>query len=84
MPPITRAKGWPCGLRARTLRSAPFWLAASALGASGLQAAPPEGAGPYNARFLEGGIGLERALPADNALVQAGSIQTAARPAKSR
>ena len=31
----------------------------------------PEGGGPYNARFLEGSIGIERALPADTPVLAA-------------
>ncbi len=32
-----------------------------------------DNAGPYNARFLEGGIGIERALPADAPILAAGA-----------
>jgi len=65
MPPITRiAAHLLLGAAALPLLSlAPLSLAA----------ATPDGAGPYNARFLEGGIGLERALPADSPLLQAGA-----------
>ncbi|WP_366942144.1 LamG-like jellyroll fold domain-containing protein, partial [Novosphingobium sp.] len=40
--------------------------------------ATPDGAGPYNARFLEGGIGLERALPEGSAVLLAGAPFTMA------
>jgi beta-galactosidase/beta-glucuronidase/uncharacterized Zn-binding protein involved in type VI secretion len=45
-------------------RLAPLLLAASALAAPPLHAEVPDGAGPYNVRILEGGIGIEREVPA--------------------
>ena len=65
MPPITRI-------------AAHLLLGATALAPLALAAATPDGAGPYNARFLEGGIGIERALPADSPLLQAGARFTLA------
>ncbi len=45
--------------------------------ASVASAAPPvENTGPYNARFLEGGIGIERPLPADAPVLAAGAAFT--------
>ena len=44
-------------------RLAPLFLAASALVAAPLCAETPDNGGPYNVRVLEGGIGIERALP---------------------
>ena len=45
-------------------RLAPLFLAASALAAAPLHAEVPDGGGPYNVRILEGGIGIERDVPA--------------------
>lgn len=45
-------------------RLAPLLLAASALTAAPLHAEVPDGGGPYNVRILEGGIGIEREIPA--------------------
>ncbi len=45
--------------------------------ASAASAAPSlDDAGPYNARFLEGGIGIERPLPADAPVLAAGAAFT--------
>jgi len=54
--------------------SRPAWLVLAALMASTVSAqAPLSNAGPYNARFLEGGIGIDRALPADAPILSAGA-----------
>lgn len=45
-------------------------LAAKALAPVPAVASTPDGAGPYNARFLEGGIGLERAPAEGSALLR--------------
>lgn len=43
---------------------APLLLAATALAAPPLHAEVPDGGGPWNVRILEGGIGIERDIPA--------------------
>lgn len=45
-------------------RLAPLLLAASALTAAPLLAEVPDNGGPYNVRILEGGLGIEREVPA--------------------
>ncbi len=50
-----------------TLRRA-LLAGVSALAAAAAAAAPPTNGGPYNAHFLAGGIGIERAIAADDPL----------------
>lgn len=59
-----------------TRRLAPLLLAASALARIAVAAAPlhaevPDNGGPYNLRILEGGIGVERELPAGSTVLAA-------------
>lgn len=61
MSPITRIAA--SALLVRTALASPCAVVAST----------PDGGGPYNARFLEGGIGLDREMPADSALLAAGA-----------
>ncbi|MEO5772669.1 MAG: LamG-like jellyroll fold domain-containing protein [Sphingomicrobium sp.] len=51
------------------------WLLAGAVAAPAFAAVPDNG-GPYNARFLAGGIGIERELKGADALVSAGAPYT--------
>ncbi|GEN98611.1 glycosyl hydrolase [Novosphingobium sediminis] len=55
---------------------APALLAASALTAPPACAEVPDGGGPYNVRILEGGIGIERDLPAASAVLAANASFT--------
>lgn len=52
-------------------RLAPLLLCASAFAAIPLHAEVPGGGGPYNVRILEGGIGIERDLPAASPVLAA-------------
>lgn len=56
-------------------KRAAIWLAGSVLSVPAL-ADVPAGGGPYNARFLAGGIGIERALERAERLAAAGSPYT--------
>ncbi|WP_298170521.1 LamG-like jellyroll fold domain-containing protein [Novosphingobium sp.] len=55
---------------------APLLLAASVLNATPLCAEVPDNGGPYNVRILEGGIGIERELPAASPILAAGAAFT--------
>ncbi|WP_421846670.1 glycosyl hydrolase 2 galactose-binding domain-containing protein [Novosphingobium sp.] len=57
-------------------RLAPLLLAASALAATPVRAEVPDNGGPYNVRILEGGIGIERDLPAATPLLAADAAFT--------
>ncbi len=56
-----------------TRRLAPIFLTASALAAGPLFAEVPDNGGPYNVRILEGGIGIEREVPANTPILAAGA-----------